>query len=71
MGAMAAPQASVLVQNIPRWEAAAWPPPTPTPLPLPEAVRVSYGQAAAAATEAWPAALEFPPTNNFYKPPAS
>ena len=44
---------------------------TPPPKPLPEAVRVSYGQAAAAATEAWPAALEFPPTNNFYKPPAS
>ena len=71
MGATASPQASVLAQNIPQCEAAAWPPPAPTSLPLTEAVRVSYGQAAAAATEAWPAALEFPPTNNFYKPPAS
>ena len=48
------------------------PAPAPAPAPAPpEAVRVSYGQAAATAAEGWPAALEFPPTNNFYKPPAS
>lgn len=46
------------------------PPPCPCHCQRPS-TRVSYGQAAAAATEGWPAALEFPPTNNFYKPPAS
>lgn len=43
--------------------------PRPPFLLLPEAVLVSCGPAATATTEGWPAALEFPTTNNFYKPP--
>lgn len=40
-------------------------------LPLLEALRASCGRAATATTEDWPAAVEFPPSNNFYKPPGS
>lgn len=39
--------------------------------PLPEATWVSCGQGSDTTTEGWPAARKFPPTNKFYKPPAS